>query len=190
MPKIVIPNPALVVLCGPAGSGKSTFARRFFPETAIVSSDRCRALLGDDEANLAVSREAFELFHYLIDRRLSLGRLTVADSTALRRQARRTLLEIGRRHNVPVILIVFDIPEEVCYTHDLRRSRRVGRPVIARQVQMLQEALRSIPEEGFDQVVVLGEEELRRTTVEIQRRERIPQPSRSCTGDRTDQTGG
>src|SRR5438445_9081066 len=53
-----VPDPSLVVLCGPAGSGKTTFARRHFRDTAIVSSDRCRAMIADDEANIRVSREA------------------------------------------------------------------------------------------------------------------------------------
>lgn len=105
--RIRVEASSLVVLCGPAGSGKSTFAARHFAPTAIVSSDRCRAMLGDDERNLSVSPEAFELFHTIIDRRLRLDRLTVADSTALRPDARRTLLEIARRHAAPVSLVVF-----------------------------------------------------------------------------------
>ncbi len=165
--RLRVPTPSLVILCGPAGSGKSTFAARHFLPTAVVSSDRCRAMLGDDERNLAVSPEAFELFHTIIDRRLRLGRLTVADSTALRPEARRTLLEIGRRHALPVTLIVFDVPEERCYLHDTRRERRVGRAVIAQHVAQLQEALRTIPEEAFDSVTTLDDAMARATSVEI-----------------------
>lgn len=165
--RVRIPTPSLVVLCGPAGSGKSTFAARHFPPTAIVSSDRCRAMLGDDERNMAVSSEAFELFHTIIDTRLRLRRLTVADSTALRPVARRTLLEIGRRHTVPVTLIVFDVSEERCYLHDTRRERRVGRAVISQHVQQLQEALRVIPGEGFDAVTMLDDALSRVTTIEL-----------------------
>lgn len=170
--RIRIEAPSLVVLCGPAGSGKSTFAARHFPPTAIVSSDHCRAMLGDDERNLAVSPEAFELFHTIIDKRLRLRRLTVADSTALRPDARRTLLEIGRRHAAPVTLAVFDVSEEQCYLHDTRRERRVGRAVIAQHVQQLQEALRTIPQEGFAAVVMLDEKLARTTSVEITERSR------------------
>lgn len=167
--RLRVPSPSLLVLCGPAGSGKSTFAARHFPPTAIVSSDRCRAILGDDERNLAVSPEAFELFHMIIGRRLGLRRLTVADSTALRPEARGTLLGIGRRHAVPVTVIVFDVPEERCYLHDTRRDRRVGRAVIAQHVQQLHEALRTIPHEGFDAVAVLDHETARTTSVDIVR---------------------
>ncbi len=124
-------------------------------------------MLADDERNMAVSREAFDLFHAIIDRRLRLRRLTVADSTALRKEARKMLLEIGRRREVPVLLIVFDVTEDRCYLHDRLRERRVGRAVIARQVRLLYEALRVIPQEGFDSVTVLDDTSASRASLEI-----------------------
>lgn len=162
-----IPAPALVVLCGPAGSGKSTFAHRLFPDTSIVSSDRCRAMIADDEANIRVSREAFDLFHQIIELRLRHHHLTVADSTALRPEARKTLLHIGRQCEVPTVAILFDVAEATCLRRDEGRSRRVGRAVIHRQWKVFQQALHHVPTEGFGQVAVLGEDDLRRVHLEI-----------------------
>src|SRR2546426_6138957 len=101
-----VPDPSLVVLCGPAGSGKTTFARRHFRDTAIVSSDRCRAMIADDEANIRVSRDALELFHTIIEMRVRHPPLTVADSTALLPEARRSLRQIARRCEGPVIALL------------------------------------------------------------------------------------
>src|SRR3989441_1412593 len=162
-----VPDPSLVVLCGPAGSGKTTFARRYFRDTAIVSSDRCRAMIADDEANIRASRDAFELFHNIIEARLRHRRLTVADSTALQPEARKTLRQIARRCDVPVIALLLDVPEATCLVWDERRDRRVGRPVIHRQWERFQQTLRTIPREGFDQVVIVGERELNSTQVQI-----------------------
>ncbi len=162
-----LPAPSLVVLCGPAGSGKTTFARAHFPDTAVVSSDRCRAMIADDESNIRVSREAFELFHHIIETRLKHRRLAVADSTALQPDARKTLRGIARRCEVPSIAVLFDVPQETCLRWDARRSRRVGRPVIQKQWERFQQTLRTVPTEGFDQVVILGERELDRMRVEI-----------------------
>lgn len=164
--RIQVPDPSLIVLCGPAGSGKTTFAASRFPATAVVSSDRCRAMLAGDERNLAVSREAFELFYCIIDRRLRFRRLTVADSTALRRTVRAQLLAIGRRHAVPVVAIVFDVDVERCLRQDALRARRVGRPVIERHVGLLHETLRTIGGEGFDRLYVLDEVAARTTSIE------------------------
>jgi protein phosphatase len=175
--RLVIPDPALVVLCGPAGSGKSTFARRHFRPTAVVSSDRCRAMISDDEANIRVSPDAFALFHFIIDLRLRHERLTVADSTALRREARRDLLALARRHRVPAVLIVFDVSEERAQTLNAHRpGRRVGRPVIREQWERLQEALRTVHSEGFDQVYILGEDEVGAVQVEVRTVERRDAP--------------
>src|SRR5712691_10360740 len=76
---IDLPRRTLLVLCGPAGSGKSTFAARRFKATMIVSSDRCREMICDDVSNQQVNRDTFDLFYYIIRKRMYLGRFTVAD---------------------------------------------------------------------------------------------------------------
>lgn len=61
--RIEIPHNALVMLVGPAGSGKSTFAAQHFQRTEIVSSDVCREMVLDDMENMACSGDAFDLFY-------------------------------------------------------------------------------------------------------------------------------
>lgn len=167
--EVVLPDPCLVILCGPAGCGKSTFARAHFTETTVVSSDQCRALIADDERELRISGAAFALFHQIIDSRLRFRRLTVADSTALHPDARRELRRIARRWNAPTTLLAFDIPEETCLVWNAHRGRRVTRAVIHRQWLQLQEALRRVPQEGYGQVVVLGPADVEHVSVRIER---------------------
>ena len=50
-----IPELSLVVLVGASGSGKSTFARKHFLPTEVVSSDFCRGLVSDDENDQAAT---------------------------------------------------------------------------------------------------------------------------------------
>src|SRR2546425_8079048 len=47
--RLIIPELSFVVLIGVSGSGKSTFARKHFKPTEILSSDYCRGLVSDDE---------------------------------------------------------------------------------------------------------------------------------------------
>ena len=53
--KIDIPDMALVLLVGSSGSGKSTFAAKHFLPTEIVSSDRARGVVCDDETSMAAT---------------------------------------------------------------------------------------------------------------------------------------
>ncbi len=59
--RIFIPNLSLVILIGPSGFGKTTFARKHFLPTEVLSSDACRGMVSDDENNQAVTNEAFAL---------------------------------------------------------------------------------------------------------------------------------
>ena len=161
MPIVIkVPRRTLLVLCGPAGSGKSTFAAQRFGVTTIVSSDHCRAMLCDDETNQRVNRDTFDLFYYIISKRLFLGRFTVADSTALQAEARRRLRELSRRFGYLGCLLIFNVSEATCLARDLVRERKVGPQVIAYHMGLLQQTLRDAPYEGWEQVHVLGEEDM------------------------------
>jgi predicted kinase len=160
-PKIIkVPRRTLLVLCGPAGSGKSTFAAQRFVSTNIVSSDHCRAMICDDENNQQVNRDTFELFHFIIQKRLFLSRFTVADSTALQPEARRKLRDLSRRFGYLGCLLIFDIPPEVCLERNKRRHRLVEEQVIPYHTGLLQRALLEAPGEGWEQVHVLGEQDM------------------------------
>ncbi|MEZ5123273.1 MAG: methyltransferase domain-containing protein [Solirubrobacterales bacterium] len=50
------PDPGLVVLIGPSGSGKSSFAGKHFAATEVISSDFCRGLVADDENDQSARR--------------------------------------------------------------------------------------------------------------------------------------
>jgi protein phosphatase len=73
--KLTIPELSFVVLIGVSGSGKSTFARKHFKPTEILSSDYCRGLVSDDENSQAATKDAFELLHFIARKRLAAGKL-------------------------------------------------------------------------------------------------------------------
>ncbi|MFD1051723.1 AAA family ATPase, partial [Kibdelosporangium lantanae] len=93
--KLTIPDMALVVLIGASGAGKSTFARRHFAATQILSSDFFRGMVSDDENDQSVSAAAFDALHYVADKRLQAGRVTVIDATNVQRMPRKHLLDIA-----------------------------------------------------------------------------------------------
>lgn len=149
-----LPAGALVALIGASGAGKTSFARRHFPATAVLSSDAFRAMVADDENNQAASADAFELLHLALRRRLARGRMTVVDATNVRARARRPLLELARELGAPAAAIVFDLPEALCQARNLRRGRVVGSEVIHRQSEALRRSLPGLAAEGFDKITI------------------------------------
>ncbi|MFE4247898.1 polynucleotide kinase-phosphatase [Streptomyces sp. NPDC056910] len=148
---------SLVVLVGASGSGKSTFARRHFKPTEIISSDFCRGLVADDENDQSASRDAFDVLHYIAGKRLAAGRLTVVDATNVQQESRKQLVDLARQYDVLPIAIVLDIPEEVCAARNAERADRAGmaRRVISRHTRELRRSLRHLEREGFRKVHIL-----------------------------------
>ncbi len=164
---------SLVVLVGATGSGKSTFARRHFKPTEVISSDFCRGLVSDDENDQSASRDAFDVLHYIAGKRLAAGRRTVVDATSVQQDARRQLIDLARAHDVLPIAIVLDVPEEVCAARNAARTDRADLPrrVIQRHIRELRRSLRHLEREGFRKVHVLrGVEEIDRATVVTEKR--------------------
>jgi protein phosphatase len=164
------------VLCGPAACGKSTFAARHFRPTQIISSDRARALVCDDERDQRHSAEAFALVNFIIGQRLSINRLCVVDSTALTPESRQSLLSLAHKHGVPCVVFLFDIPLETCLARDQARERSVGQPVIERQYRLFVQESSHIERESFDQVIKLRPEDLDKLRIDVLFRP-LPKPS-------------
>lgn len=164
---------SLVVLVGASGSGKSTFARRHFKPTEVISSDFCRGLVADDENDQSASRDAFDVLHYIAGKRLAAGRRTVVDATSVQQDGRRQLIDLAKRYDVLPIAIVLDVPEEVCAERNAARTDRADMPrrVIQRHIRELRGSLRHLEREGFRKVHVLrGVREVENATVVTEKR--------------------
>ena len=151
--QIAVPEFSMIVLIGASGSGKSTFARRHFRPTEVVSSDTCRGLVADDENDQAATPDAFALLQTILELRLKGRRLVVVDATNVRPEDRKKLVAIARRFHALSVAIVLDAGEDVC------RSRNAGRPerafgphVVRNQMAALRRGLRGLVREGFRQV--------------------------------------
>lgn len=167
---VTIPELSLVVLIGASGSGKSSFARKHFKPTEILSSDYCRGLVSDDENNQAVTPDAFEVLHFIAAKRLAAGKLVVVDATNVQPEARKPLVELAREFHCLPVAIVLNLPESLCQDRNKGRDdRQFGPHVVRQQTQQLRRSLRGLEREGFRHVFVLkSPEEIDAASIERQ----------------------
>jgi predicted kinase len=148
-----LPHEALVLLIGPAGSGKTTWARARFRPSQVLSSDDLRAMVADDPADQSATRDAFAVLHALARARLGRGLLTVVDATNLLASSRRPLLELAARHGRPVVAVVFELPLAELLARNAARERVVPEDAIRHHHAQLEAALAALASEGYRAIV-------------------------------------
>lgn len=180
--EIKVPELSLVVLIGVSGSGKSSFAKKHFKRTEILSSDECRALVSDDENSQSATNDAFDVLYYIAGKRLKSGLLTVVDATNVQKESRKGFIELGRTYHCLPVAIVLDLPEKVCEARNQSRpDRNFGGHVIRQQNQQLKKSIRGLKDEGFRQIYILKSLEEVDAVLEIKREK--------LYNDKKDETG-
>lgn len=153
---IQIPELSLVVLIGATGSGKSSFARKHFKGTEIVSSDICRGMVSDDENNQAASADAFALARYITGLRLKNGLVTVIDATNVQEEARKDWIKLAKEYHCLPVAIILNMPEKVCAQRNaLRPDRNFGAHVIPQHISQLKRSFKKLKYEGFRHIIEL-----------------------------------
>lgn len=155
--KLEIPEFTLVVLIGASGSGKSTFARKHFLATEIVSSDICRGIVSDDENDQVATGDAFDVLYKIVETRLKRRKLTVVDATNVRAEDRKRVITLAKKwHTLPTAIVV-NPGEDICHERNkLRPDRDFGPHVVRNQTSALRRGLRGLKREGFGHIHVLN----------------------------------
>jgi predicted kinase len=120
-------TPALVVVSGLPGSGKSYFCRRLASRHPIarLESDALRkALFGQPTHSPEESHRLFAASHYVLDRLLGVGISALLDATNLREVHRRQLYDIADRHSAKLVLVSLRAPAAVVSERLAARARR------------------------------------------------------------------
>src|SRR5258708_21004759 len=93
--KLTTPELAGVALVGLSGSGKSSFARKHFRPTEVLSSDFFPGLVSDEENSQAATNDAFEVLYFIASKRLTAGKLVVIDATNVHLDARNPTIALA-----------------------------------------------------------------------------------------------
>lgn len=146
--------PALVMLVGLPGSGKSTYARTLEKYYSIHSSDALREeMFGDANENSKESNaQLFNELHKRIKEDLKNGKDVIYDATNLNRKRRIGFLQ--DLTNIPChkscVLVV--APYYVCLLNNQKRERKVPDYVIKRMYMNFQPPHRT---EGWDDIDIV-----------------------------------
>ncbi|HJU52026.1 MAG TPA: LLM class flavin-dependent oxidoreductase [Acidimicrobiia bacterium] len=148
-----IPDPALVVLVGPSGSGKSNWAEQRYRPEEIVSSDRLRALVGSGEHDLDASEVAFDILDRIVASRVGRRLTAVVDTLGFDAPRRRAHLAAASKAGLAAVAVVFETAEGLCRARNRNRSRPVPAAALTGQFRRLREARAQLEDEGWDLIV-------------------------------------
>lgn len=146
-------GPMVVVLIGPAGSGKTTWARTHFAANEVVSADALRAMVGSGEADLDASGDAFAVLDKVVTARLRRRLTTVIDTLGLDGGRRRTAVDLARSSGLPCVAVVFTTALDVCRARNRTRDRPVPAPALRSQHRRTAEI--DLADDGFDRVLTV-----------------------------------
>lgn len=149
MSVINVPANAVVILVGPAGAGKSTFAGRHFPRETVISPDELRKELAGEVWSQQKNPEVFERLHRVLEERSEAGLLTVVDATNTRGPERTELAWHAHRCHRPLLAIVFDLPPQTCLARNAGRPHPVPVAVIRKQLAELRHVETDLETEGY-----------------------------------------
>ena len=159
MPEQRLPDPALVVLAGAAGSGKSTWAAARYRPTEIVSSDALRAVVGTGPADLDASTDAFDLLGRIVAARLQRRLTTVIDTLGLDADLRRSFLTSARTVGQPAVLVIMDTAPRLCRRRNAERDRPVPAGALTDQLRRVRTLASDVDGEGWDLVISVRQDD-------------------------------
>ncbi len=147
-----IPTKALVVLVGPSGAGKTTWAEQWFRPDQVVSSDDIRGLVGTGPHDQRAGTDAFDVLNLVVERRLKRGLLTVVDTLGLDDKQRATWLDMAAKRKRPTVAVDFDGDPKEFRARNKSRERPVPSKVVTNQLKRWGEVRPQLAGE-FDSIV-------------------------------------
>lgn len=148
-----LPDPALVVLVGAAGSGKTHWAAHRYRAVELVSSDALRDVVGSGPADLDASVDAFSLLDLIVTSRAGRGLATVVDTLGLDPVRRLGYLDIARRSGLPAVVVLVETPTALCRSRNADRDRPVPARVLTEQLRRMRSVPDEVATEGWDLVL-------------------------------------
>ena len=147
-------RPTLILLVGPPGSGKTTYAEKYISQhanTVLLSSDKIRKEMWGNEAIQGDNNEIFGRMQTRAVDGLNFGYDVIYDCTSMTRKDRAGIIAACPKFAKIVVHIIW-APIEICIERDAARKRTVGKEVIDRMLKRFQAPYY---DEGIDKIKVI-----------------------------------
>lgn len=147
---IRIPDFCLVLLIGISGSGKTTFARRVFDDSEIITSDWTGIGAGPGDQGRDASEQAFEALSDVVSQRLRQRLLTVVDAAHVTGKDRVAMVRFAKEHFAKTVAIAFDPDRSECHRNNAGRiGHRLTEEEVDQQFELLRRGINGLGGEGF-----------------------------------------
>jgi alkanesulfonate monooxygenase SsuD/methylene tetrahydromethanopterin reductase-like flavin-dependent oxidoreductase (luciferase family)/predicted kinase len=168
----MLPDPVVVVMVGPAGSGKSRWAADHFAANQIVSSDSLRAAVGRGESDLDASTDAFSLLATIVGLRMKRRLSTVIDTLGFDPVLRSEWMALAKANRLPCHAVIMSTPDALCKERNRGRTKQVPANVLADQLKRMRDVVNEVAGEPFDSVHTI--EAIADTSHTVQTNSRVP----------------
>jgi protein phosphatase len=139
----------LLLLCGPIGSGKSTFASKWIG-VHTVSADTLREMISGDAGNQNVSRDAFDLLYTLVDIKMRHGFPVVIDNLNHIARSRRDWFKLADKYGYKKAVVLFDhVDNNLCQAQNSSRKRVVPADIVKKSVESFYDGLKHLADDDI-----------------------------------------
>lgn len=150
-------RPTLILLIGPPGAGKTTYAEKYISQhanTVLLSSDKIRKEMWGNEAIQGDNNEIFGRMQTRTVDGLNFGYDVIYDATNMTRKDRARIIATCPKFARIEAHIIWS-PIETCIERDATRERTVGKEIIDRMLKRFQ-----MPyyDEGIDEINIIRPE--------------------------------
>lgn len=148
------------MMCGPAGSGKTTKATEFVkkdPQFRVwISSDDIRKEIYGDESIQTDAEYVFQLMEERTIDALKRGKIVVYDAMNLRARDRKRMLDKlkGMFPELMCLCVSVEVPLETALQRNSSRARQVPEKIIRSQFKRFESPTEK---EGWDDILILND---------------------------------